>query len=93
MGNPKRARSWKRRIQPRVGLKAVEPVLYSTHALSDGGRKQRCLERKKERASFLRVWPSAISQPKAQNNPTLKSHGGPHRAAVFLSNDLLDATH
>ena len=30
MGNPKRARSWKRRIQPRVGLKAVEPVLYST---------------------------------------------------------------
>ncbi len=31
MGNPKRARSWKRRIQPRVGLKAVEPVLYSTH--------------------------------------------------------------
>ena len=24
------ARSWKRRIQPRVGLKAVEPVLYST---------------------------------------------------------------
>ena len=31
MGNPKRARSWKRRIQPRVGLKAVEPVLYSTY--------------------------------------------------------------
>jgi len=30
MGNPKRARSWKQRIQPRVGLKAVEPVLYST---------------------------------------------------------------
>jgi len=28
--DPKRARSWKRRIQPRVGLKAVEPVLYST---------------------------------------------------------------
>ena len=33
MGNPKRARSWKRRIQPRVGLKAVEPVLYSTPRL------------------------------------------------------------
>ncbi len=30
MSNPKRARSWKRRIQPRVGLRAVEPVLYST---------------------------------------------------------------
>jgi len=29
-GYPKRAPSWKRRIQPRVGLKAVEPVLYST---------------------------------------------------------------
>ncbi len=24
------ARSWKRRIQPRVGLEAVEPVLHST---------------------------------------------------------------
>ncbi len=24
------ARSWKRWIQPRVGLKAVEPVLYTT---------------------------------------------------------------
>ena len=34
MGNPKRARSWKRRIQPRVGLKAVEPVLYSTPRLA-----------------------------------------------------------
>ncbi len=30
MGNPKRARSWERRVQPRVGLGAVEPVLYST---------------------------------------------------------------
>ncbi len=30
MDNPKRARSWKRRIQPRVGLKMVEPALYST---------------------------------------------------------------
>jgi len=30
MGNPKRARSWKQRVQPRVGLKAVEPVLFST---------------------------------------------------------------
>jgi len=30
MDNSKRARSWKRRIQPRVGLKIVEPVLYST---------------------------------------------------------------
>jgi len=38
-------------------------------------------------------FPSAISQPKAQNNLSLKSNGGPHRAAVFLSNDPLDATH
>ena len=30
MDNPKRARSWKRRIQPRVNLRIVEPVLYST---------------------------------------------------------------
>jgi len=30
---PKRARSWKRRIQPRCGLKLAEPVLYSTHFL------------------------------------------------------------
>ncbi len=30
MGNPKRARSWKRRIQPRVGLRMVEFVLYFT---------------------------------------------------------------
>ncbi len=30
MDNPKRARSWKRRIQPRVDLRVVEPVLYST---------------------------------------------------------------
>ena len=33
MNNSKRARSWKRRIQPRVGLKVVDPVLYSTHHL------------------------------------------------------------
>ena len=30
MDNPKRARSWKRRTQPRVDLKIVEPILYST---------------------------------------------------------------
>jgi len=30
MDDPKRARSWKRRIQPRDNLKAVEPVPYST---------------------------------------------------------------
>ena len=34
MGNPKRARSWKRRIQPRVDLRAVEPVPYSTMLVS-----------------------------------------------------------
>ena len=34
MDDPKRARSWKRRIQPRVGLKEAEPVLYSTPAYS-----------------------------------------------------------
>ncbi len=33
MGNPKRVRSWKQRIQSRVGLKVVEAVLYSTLAL------------------------------------------------------------
>jgi len=31
---PKRARSWKRRIQPRVGLKIVDPALYSTPVMS-----------------------------------------------------------
>ncbi len=30
MDDPTRARSWKRQTRPRVGLKAVEPVLYST---------------------------------------------------------------
>jgi len=30
MDDPKRARSWKRRKQPRDNLKAVEPVPYST---------------------------------------------------------------
>ena len=30
MGNPKRVRSWKRRIEPRVVLRMVETVLYST---------------------------------------------------------------
>jgi len=33
MGNPKQARSWIRRIQPRVGLRMIEFVLYSTLAL------------------------------------------------------------
>ena len=31
MENPKRARGWKRRLRPRVGLKNDEHVLYSTH--------------------------------------------------------------
>ena len=31
MEDPKRARSWKQRIQPRCGLKQAEPVIYSTH--------------------------------------------------------------
>ena len=31
MENLKRARSWKRRLRPRVNLKNDEPVLYSTH--------------------------------------------------------------
>jgi hypothetical protein len=30
MDQPKRARSWKRRIQPRIDLKNDAPVLYST---------------------------------------------------------------
>ncbi len=30
MDNLKRARSWNRRIQPRIDLKIVEPALYST---------------------------------------------------------------
>jgi len=33
MADPKRARSWKRRIQPRIYLTNAEPVLYSTFAL------------------------------------------------------------
>src|SRR3972149_9742183 len=45
MDHPKRARSWKRRTQPRVGLKTVEPVLYSTRqrfpANSPGAKAQR----------------------------------------------------
>ncbi len=43
--NPKRARSWKRRIQPRVGLKQAEPVLYSTQL----SMKLRCKIRKGSR--------------------------------------------
>lgn len=31
MDRPKRARSRKRRLQPRPNLKTVEPVLYSTN--------------------------------------------------------------
>jgi len=34
MENPKRARSWKRRLRPRVNLKNDVPVLYSTAAAS-----------------------------------------------------------
>lgn len=30
MDDPKRARSWKQRIQPRIDLTADAPVLYST---------------------------------------------------------------
>jgi len=33
MENPKRARSWKRRLRPRVNLKNDVPVLYSTFFL------------------------------------------------------------
>jgi len=36
MENPKRARSWKQRLQPRVNLKNDEPVLYSTFLLISG---------------------------------------------------------
>jgi hypothetical protein len=35
MENPKRARSWKRRLRPRVNLKNDVPVLYSTYAFYD----------------------------------------------------------
>ena len=31
MENPKRARSWKRRLRPRANLKNDVPVLYSTY--------------------------------------------------------------
>jgi hypothetical protein len=31
MADSKRARSWKRRTQPRIDLTNAEPVLYSTH--------------------------------------------------------------
>ncbi len=33
MDNLKRAQNWKRQILPRVGLRIVEPVLYSTLTL------------------------------------------------------------
>ena len=33
MADSKRARSWKRRTQPRIDLTNAEPVLYSTHNL------------------------------------------------------------
>src|SRR5205814_205983 len=36
MEDSKRARSWKRRIRPRINLKNDEPVLYSTHCPSQG---------------------------------------------------------
>ena len=35
MENPKRARSWKRRLRPRVNLKNDVPVLYSTQCHPD----------------------------------------------------------
>jgi len=34
MANSKRARSWKRRTQPRIDLTNAEPVLYSTFYLT-----------------------------------------------------------
>jgi len=34
MDDPKRARSWKRRIRPRINLTSDAPVLYSTLSLS-----------------------------------------------------------
>ena len=36
MEDSKRARSWKRRIRPRINLKNDEPVLYSTQLLTLG---------------------------------------------------------
>jgi hypothetical protein len=39
MDNPKRARSWKRRTQSSVGLRAAAPFVYSkirTHGLNGG---------------------------------------------------------
>jgi hypothetical protein len=51
MENPKRARSWKRRLRPRVNLKNDVPVLYSTSdsahlagLQSSRFRKRRCLD-------------------------------------------------
>lgn len=43
MENPKRARSWKQRIQPRVTLRKAEPVLYSTRSF--WCRRFRCADR------------------------------------------------
>ena len=37
MENPKRARSWKRRLRPRANLKNDVPVLYSTSGWSLDG--------------------------------------------------------
>ena len=35
MDEPKRARSWKRPIQPRIDLKNDAPVFYSTRRMAD----------------------------------------------------------
>ena len=43
MENPKRARSWKRRLRPRVNLKNDVPVLYSTHWLTIGSQLLRAI--------------------------------------------------
>ncbi len=43
MENPKRARSWKRRLRPRVNLKNDVPVLYSTATAGSGMEIHLCL--------------------------------------------------
>jgi hypothetical protein len=48
MENPKRARSWKRRLRPRVNLKNDVPVLYSTVS-----RSIAILEREMDWQTFL----------------------------------------
>jgi hypothetical protein len=53
MENPKRARSWKRRLRPRVNLKNDVPVLYSTRCCPLEEILDRKLARKLDDTGFI----------------------------------------